>query len=61
MRLVVLEATGGYELPVMAALAEEGIAFARVNPARVRAFALVVAMTTSVVPWVGLQPDGFVA
>jgi len=39
VRLVVLEATGGYELPVMAALAEEGIAFARVNPARVRAFA----------------------
>src|SRR6186713_3024077 len=25
VRLVVLEATGGYELPVMAALAEEGI------------------------------------
>ena len=39
VRLVVLEATGGYELPVMAALAEEGIAFARVNSARVRAFA----------------------
>ena len=37
--LVVLEATGGYEVPVMAALAAEGVPFARVNPSRVRHFA----------------------
>ena len=36
--LVVLEATGGYETTLMAALAAEGIAFARVNPRRVRDF-----------------------
>ena len=37
--LVVLEATGGYELPVMAALATEGVPFARINPSTVRHFA----------------------
>lgn len=37
--LVVVEATGGYEAVVMAALAAEGIAFARVNPRQVRDFA----------------------
>jgi transposase len=37
--LVVVEATGGYEVVVMAALAAEGIAFARVNPRQVRDFA----------------------
>lgn len=37
--LVVLEATGGYERPVMAALAVEGVPFARVNPRAVRDFA----------------------
>lgn len=37
--LVVVEATGGYELVVMAALAAEGVAFARVNPRQVRNFA----------------------
>ena len=36
--LVVLEATGGYEIPLMAALAAENIVFARVNPRRVRDF-----------------------
>ena len=37
--LVVLEATGGYEVPVMAALGGQRLAFARVNPGRVREFA----------------------
>lgn len=37
--LVVLEATGGYELPVMAALAAAGVVFSRVNPRQVRDFA----------------------
>ena len=37
--LVVIEATGGYEVPVMAALAAEGVPFARVNPSQVRHFA----------------------
>ena len=37
--LVVVEATGGYETTVMAALAAEGVAFARVNPRQVRDFA----------------------
>jgi transposase len=37
--LVVVEATGGYEIGIMAALAAEGIAFARVNPRQVRDFA----------------------
>jgi transposase len=36
--LVVLEATGGYELPVMHALAKEKIPCARVNPKRSRHF-----------------------
>ena len=37
--LVVVESTGGYETVVMAALAAEGIPFARVNPRQVRDFA----------------------
>lgn len=37
--LVVVEATGGYELILMAALAAEGVPFARVNPRQVRDFA----------------------
>jgi transposase len=37
--LVVIEATGGYELAIMAALAAEGVPFARVNPRQVRDFA----------------------
>jgi transposase len=37
--LVVLEATGGYERPIMAALAAEEVPFARVNPRAVRDFA----------------------
>jgi transposase len=37
--LVVVEATGGYEVTIMAALAAEGVPFARVNPRQVRDFA----------------------
>jgi transposase len=37
--LVVIESTGGYEAVVMAALAAEGVPFARVNPRQVRDFA----------------------
>ena len=37
--LVVMESTGGFENILMAALAAEGIAFARVNPRQVRDFA----------------------
>ena len=37
--LVVLEATGGYEAPVVAALAAAGLPLALVNPRQVRAFA----------------------
>jgi transposase len=37
--LVVLEATGGYEAPVVAALAAAGVPLAIVNPRQVRAFA----------------------
>jgi transposase len=37
--LVVVEATGGYETAVMAALRAEGVPFARVNPRQVRNFA----------------------
>lgn len=38
-RVVVLEATGGYEIPVLGALAEQQVPVALVMPARVRAFA----------------------
>jgi transposase len=37
--LIVVEATGGYELPLALALAEAGLAFAIVNPRQVRDFA----------------------
>ena len=37
--LVVLEASGGYERPLMAALVEAGVPFARVNPRQAREFA----------------------
>ena len=37
--LVVIESTGGYENIIMAALAAEDVAFARVNPRQVRSFA----------------------
>lgn len=37
--IVVLEATGGYEMPFMLALDEVGLKLARVNPMRVREFA----------------------
>jgi transposase len=38
-RLVVLEASGGYERPVTAALAKAGVDYARVNPRQAREFA----------------------
>jgi transposase len=38
-RLVVLEATGGYEIPVAAALASAGVPVAVVNPRQIRDFA----------------------
>jgi len=37
--LVVFEASGGYERPLMEALAEAGVPFARVNPRQAREFA----------------------
>lgn len=37
--LVVVESTGGYENVIMAAMAAESVAFARVNPRQVRSFA----------------------
>jgi transposase len=37
--LVVFEASGGYERPLMEALAKAGVAFARVNPRQAREFA----------------------
>lgn len=37
--LIVLEATGGFEVPVVAALAEAGLPLVVVNPRQVRAFA----------------------
>jgi transposase len=37
--LVVLEATGGYEVPVVAALASRGLAVVVVNPRQIRAYA----------------------
>jgi len=37
--VIVLEASGGYEMPVVAALALAGLPVARVNPRRVREFA----------------------
>lgn len=38
-RIVVLEATGGFEVPVLGALVEAGVPVSLVAPARVRAFA----------------------
>ena len=38
-RLVVLEATGGYEIPVAAVLASAGVPVAVVNPRQIRDFA----------------------
>jgi transposase len=38
-QLIVVEATGGYELAIMAALGAKGVAVARVNPRQVRHFA----------------------
>lgn len=38
-KLVVVEATGGYELPIMTALGAEDVPVARVNPRQVRLFA----------------------
>lgn len=38
-KLVVVEATGGFEVPLITALYEAGLPFARVHPGRVREFA----------------------
>lgn len=43
--LVVMEATGGYEAPVAAALTTAGLAVAIVNPRQVRAFAQAIGQT----------------
>lgn len=43
--LVVMEATGGYEAPVAAALTAAGLAVAVVNPRQVRAFAQAIGQT----------------
>lgn len=43
--LVVMEATGGYEAPVAAALTTAGLAVAVVNPRQVRAFAQAIGQT----------------
>lgn len=37
--LIVVEATGGYEMPLVTALAEAGLPVVRINPRQVRAFA----------------------
>ena len=44
-RLIVMEATGGYEAPLAAACAMAGLPFAIVNPRQVRAFAQAVGRT----------------
>jgi transposase len=44
-RLIVMEATAGYELPVAAACAGAGLAVAIVNPRQVRAFAQAIGRT----------------
>ena len=52
--LVVMEATGGYEAPVAAALTTAGLAVAVVNPRQVRAFAQAIgqtAKTDAIVPF----------
>ena len=43
--LIVMEATGGYELPVAAACAEAGLPIVIVNPRQVRAFAQAIGQT----------------
>ena len=47
---VLLEATGGYERPVMDALAHAGIAVTRINPRRARAFATALGKTAKTDP-----------
>lgn len=44
-QLIVVEATGGYELPVVSACAAAGLAIAVVNPRQVRAFAQAIGRT----------------
>jgi transposase len=39
MTLIVVEATGGYEVPLVAALVEAGLPVVRINPRQLRAFA----------------------
>jgi transposase len=40
--LIVIEATGGYEIPLLASLVETGLPVVRINPRQVRAFATAV-------------------
>lgn len=40
--LIVVEATGGYEIPLIAALAEAGLPVVRINPRQLRSFATAV-------------------
>jgi transposase len=40
--LIVVEATGGYEVPLLAALAEAGLPVVRINPRQLRSFATAV-------------------
>ena len=42
MALLVVEATGGYEVPLVAALADAGLPVVRINPRQLRAFATAV-------------------
>jgi len=42
LRLLVVEATGGYEVPLVAALEEAGLPVVRINPRQLRAFATAV-------------------
>lgn len=47
---VLLEATGGYERPVMSALARAGVPVTRINPRRARAFAIALGKTAKTDP-----------
>src|SRR5690606_13066987 len=47
---VLLEATGGYERPVMRALADAGLPVTRINPRRARAFAHALGKTAKTDP-----------
>ena len=57
--LVVFEASGGYERPLMEALAEAGVAFARVNPRQAREFARSTGRLAKPVPGPIGEPTGW--